>query len=366
MKKNLLSAILLSATVLIGLSSCSKDDNNNNNTSNNIEQTTDAALSDFVNVLGEPLYADFVTKATTLNTAVQTLKANPTAANQTAAQNAWRDVRVTWEQSEGFLIGPVEDDNYDPYMDTWPTDKNQMNQLLAGTQTLNVEYLESETSDAELTLRGFHPLEYLLWGEFDPADYTSRQKDYMAALAQDILNNTKALQSSWTTGGFANEITGAGQTGSRYTSKEDALEAIANALIDICNEVGETKMPTPFGNTQADADSTQAESPYSHNSIIDFKNNIQGAYNTYICSYGGKTGTSLSSLVQINNKNLDNQLKNAFTNAIAAFDGFGNYTFEQAIYTQRPIVQNVIDQITALKTTVEDGLIPYIQQYIKN
>ncbi len=358
MKKQFLYGAVLASLAITGLLSCSK---HHDNPGSDIKQVETNALNDFVNILGEPLYADLVTKATTLNNAVQTLVTTPNTANQTAAQNAWVDIRVTWEQSEGFLIGPVEDNNYDPNTDTWPTDKNQIDSLLNSNTDITDNFLDN----ADDALKGYHPLEYFLW-DVDPATYTNAQKNYMTALAANILNNEKSLQESWTTGGFANEIINAGQSGSRYTSKEDALEAIANALIDICNEVGESKMPTPFGNTASDADSTQTESPYSHNSITDFKNNIQGAYNSYTCSYGGKTGTSLSSLVQLNNKNLDNQLRTAFANAISSFDGFGSFTFEQAIYTQRPIVQNVIDQITALKSTVENGLVPYIQQYVKD
>lgn len=355
MRRNILPLAMLAA---VAFTSCSKKDST---ATADVQTTTDNTLSSFVNTLGEPLYADFVTRATTLNTAVQTLIATPTAANQTAAQNAWKDVRVVWEQSEGFLIGPVEDNNYDPNMDTWPTDRNQIDSML----NKNADITSALLDNTDGALKGFHPLEYFLW-QSDPTAFTSAEKNYMTALAANILSNVKALQDSWTTGGFANEIINAGKSGSRYTSKEDAVEAIANALIDICNEVGESKMPTPFGSTAADADSTQTESPYSHNSITDFRNNIQGAYNTYTCSYGGNTGTSLSSLVQINNKNLDNQIKAAFTTAINSFSGFDNLTFELAIYKNRTTVQNSIDAITALKAVLEENLVPYVQQYVKN
>ncbi|SEA64797.1 Predicted lipoprotein [Arachidicoccus rhizosphaerae] len=358
MKKLFLPAVVIASLMSVSVMSCSKSDSPSN--SQDIQEVETKALSDFVSVLGNPLYSDFTSEATTLDNAVKALVANPTAENQATAQAAWKTVRVVWEQSEGFLIGPVEDDNYDPNMDTWPTDRNAIDNLLKTNSNITSDELNN-TDDA---LKGFHPLEYLLW-ETNPADYTDAEKNYMTALSSNILSNVKALQASWTDGGFGNEITNPGAD-SRYKTKQEALEAIANALIDICNEVGESKMPVPFGNTATDADSTQTESPYSHNSIVDFKNNIQGAYNSYTCSYGGATGTSLSSLVQVNNKNLDNQIRTAFQNAIKSFDGFGDITFEKAIYNNRTIVQNVITQVAALKTQVEDGLVPYIQQYVKD
>lgn len=335
--------------------SCSK--NNDNSPGTDIKQVQTEALSDFVNVLGKPLYATFVTKATALNDAVEALVTTPTTENQTAAQQAWVATRVVWEQSEGFLIGPVEDDNYDPNMDTWPTDRNTIDSMLNRNPDIDNAFL----NNVDGALKGFHPLEYYLW-DFDPAKYTAEQKKYLVALAANILDNTKALEASWTTGGFAEEVSNAGTSG-RYKTQGEALEALANALIDICHEVGESKMPTPFG---PPADSTQTESPYSHNSIADFKNNITGALNSYTCTYNGKTGKSLSALVQINNRNLDNQIKQAFTAAINSFDGLKNTTFEKAIYDSRSAVQNTIDAIGALQSLLSEQLVPYIQKYVKN
>lgn len=374
MKKNILLGMMVASMATLGFTSCTKSDNGNSTT--NIETASSQALTDFVNTLAEPTYAAFVTKATTLNNAVQALVSDPTDANQTAAQAAWRDVRITWEQSEGFLLGPVEDNSYDPYMDTWPTDKNQINTLLNGTQDI-ATLLATPTAEtdegAEYALRGFHPLEYLLW-DFKAADYNQRDKDYMSALAQDILNITKELQNSWTkSGGYANELLNPGSTGSRYTNKEGALEDIALKLIDICNEVGESKMPTPFKLAPTAPDSTLTESPYSHNSIADFKNNIQGALNSYTCAYGNNKGTSLSTLVQINNRNLDNNIKSAFATVISSFDAFSNTTFEKAIYgtgtgSNPAAVNNTIKAIEDLKDLLEGsgGLVEYIQTYVKD
>lgn len=361
MRKVYISGLAIAVILSAAMTSCSKSETPDMNGNEDIQKVETKALGDFVSVLGNPLYSDFVDQATVLNTAVQKLVEAPGPVNQTAAQAAWKKVRVVWEQSEGFLIGPVDDDNYDPHMDTWPTDRNQIDIFLKSNDHITSEDLNN-TEDA---LKGFHPLEYLLW-ETKPEAYTDAEKNYMMALSANILSNVKALQASWLEGGFGEEISRPGVNGSRYTTKKEALEAVANALINICTEVGEAKIPDPFGNTRSDADSTKTESPYSHNSIADFKNNIQGAYNSYTCSYGGKTGSSLSALVQIHNKNLDNQIKAAFSNAIQSFDGFKDITFEKAIYDQRPTVQHVIDQIQTLKSQVEDGLIPYIQQYVKD
>ncbi|HTN46428.1 MAG TPA: imelysin family protein [Flavipsychrobacter sp.] len=364
MKKQSIKLLTLGAIAAsaLYLGSCNNDDDNPQ-PAVSFAELEGQVLSSFNTTVGTPLYNDFKTKAEALNQAVITLAATPTAANQVAAQNAWKAVRIVWEQSEGFLIGPVDDNNYDPYMDTWPTDRNELDALLASTQPLDAAALGGFTNEeTQLTLRGFHPLEYLLWK--DNVSYTAREKEYMQGLAQDVLNNVNKLVTDWAP--YSTELVNAGKPGSRYTSKKDALLTLSGAFVGICGEVGEGKMLEPFeGPNAGQPDSTITESPYSHNSIADFKNNIQGAYNVYLCKYGGSTGKSLSDLVAYNNKTLDQNIKTKFEAAIASFDGITT-TFEQAIYTQRTAVQNTLDAIGSLKTTVDGPLNDYINQYVKD
>ena len=66
------------------------------------------------------------------------------------------------------------------------------------------------------------------------------------------------------------------------------------------------KMYEPY----IDKDSTITESPYSDNSLIDFRNNIIGAQNVYLGLNGGK---GVKDLVAAKNKDLDNQIQTQFT-----------------------------------------------------
>lgn len=367
MKKSIL---LLSIGVIIAgtvFNSCKKTETTSNSDYETMQQNV---LTDFVNVLGKPMYAQFLEEATTLNSTVHDLANNPTTENQQKAKDAWRAVRTNWEQCEGFLIGPVEDDNYDPFMDTWPTDHSAMQFLLNGTTPLTAAFLtgyDNPEDASQLTLRGFHPLEFLLWGTTGnrDANYTQREKEYMVALADDLLNNITALQKSWTPQGanFGNEIINAGTSSSRYTSKKDILKVLVAGLSDICGEVADGKMLTPFNPFP---DSTITESPYSHNSLADFRNNIQGAFNVYKCSFNNQNGNSISNLVAVNNKTLDADIKNKFTVALNSFDGLNNITFEQAVYAQRSQVQTILNAINALKETLDSQLSAHIEQFVKD
>jgi len=146
--------IFLFAAGCITVVSCSKDDNNTTSQTN-FETLKDSVIIDFVNKTAIPGYEDLLSKATTFDNVVTALNSAPTDANLTAAQTAWKNMRSTWEQCEGYLVGPVEDDNYDPNMDTWPVDYVQMDSLLASANTLEVADIEALST---LSLRGYHPI----------------------------------------------------------------------------------------------------------------------------------------------------------------------------------------------------------------
>lgn len=354
MRKVILSILAIGT---IAATSCKKTDNTTTDT--NVTETE--VLNDFVQNVAVPQYQNLHDKAVAFNNAIVTLNSNPTDDNLNTARSAWKDTRMAWEQCEGYLFGPVEDDNYDPNMDTWPVDKVQMDSLLASSNPLE----ESDIKQLNLALRGFHPIEYILWGtggNNTAANITAREKKYMISLSADILDNTTNLMNSWLPAGgnFQQEVLLAGNGSERFKSKQEAILAIVGAMADICDEVGAGKISEPF----TARDSTLTESPFSHNSMIDFRNNIIGAQNVYLCSYQTQ-GKSLSSFVASRNASLDNKIRQQFTAAQNALNNV-SVTFEQAIYLQPTQVQNAMDALSTLQNTLNDELKPFIQAYVKD
>jgi uncharacterized iron-regulated protein len=220
------------------------------------------------------------------------------------------------------------------------------------------------------SLRGYHPLEFILWGQTGTAtsdSITASQKQYMVALAQDILNNIDSLNASWvTTGGnFQQQVLLAGKGATRYTSRQQAFLAIAGSMSDICHEVGQQATGGKIYDPYASRDSFQTESPFSHSSINDFRNNIIGAQNVYLCSFNGAQGASLSNFVAGSNLALDNKIKQQFTAAINALNNV-NVTFEIAIFTQRTQLQSAMTALNILQETLDGELTQNIQTYVKD
>lgn len=319
-----------------------------------LEQTV---LTDFTNNVALNGYLKLSVAATNLNTAIQNLNAQTNDANLKTAQDAWKSMREVWEQCEGFLFGPVEDNDYDPNMDTWPTDYTQMDSLLRSSNSLAVSDIQNFT----LSLRGFHPIEYIVFGKNasrNAAEITPRQKDYLLSLTTDLNNTCTALYLSWASApeNFAEHLINAGTAHSKYDSKREVFMALAGGLIDICEEVGEGKMKEPF-----DAKDPQiVESPYSGNSTIDFKNNIVGIKNVYMGLNGGK---GLKDIVAAKNKSLDYTIQTQITAAINSFDNI-TVNYEEAIITQRVQAQQTMNALATLKAALEDELVPFIQTYV--
>lgn len=358
--KKIISSTSVCAIValLLSTSACNKAPEATNTT---VEFTTleKQVLTDFTNNIALNSYLKLSVSASNFNTALQNLNANTTDSNLLVARTSWKSLREVWEQSEGFLFGPVEDNDYDPNMDTWPTDYVQLDSLITSSNPLMVSDIQNLT----LSLRGFHPIEYIIFGNHGAkkaADITARQKQYMVSLSSDITNTCNALYLSWSSApvNFAQEVINAGGTGTKYAKKKEVYVAMVSAMIDICNEVGTGKMEEPF----AAKDPQLVESPYSGNSLIDFKNNIIGLQSVYLGVNGGK---GLKDLVAAKNKSLDNTIQSQITASINSFSNITVY-YEDAIVSQRFQIQQTMQSLATLKSTLEDDLLPFIQTKIKD
>ncbi len=366
--KKLPLAILIVALLTAG---CRKPETNTNLTSDippvstqGGTATEENVLRDFADVLVNPNYRELQANALLLQQAVATLSASPTDAGLAAAQNAWRLTRAPWENCEAYLFGPVEDQSYDPTLDTWPLDRTQLDSLLASGNNLTLTDINA-LPDA---LKGFHAVEYTLFGvggQQRADSLSAREMAYMTSLTQSIVNTTTTLRNSWDTtqpNNYTTEVKKAGNGSTAFSTRKAAFHTVVSAMADICGEVGTGKMETPLGQN-GQADSTLDESSFSHNSTTDFTNNIKGIKNVYFCTYNGVTGHSLHELVAASNKSLDNQISNAIYDAVGSFNTI-NSNYEVAIYTQRTQIMAIQAKLATLQSLLENDLDNWVIQNI--
>lgn len=352
--------MIMAAAALVVVSSCKKDDEETTPTP--AEVTQQDVINGVSANVNAATYTQLAANTSSLYDAVLSFTASPSASGLDACRSLWRTARSTWEQSEGFLYGPVASDNVDPRIDTWPVNFVDLNAEIAGTNAFTDSYINS----LEDALKGFHPIEFLLWGEngtktFD--QFTAREKEYLVALAKNVKTLTSGLAEQWntsTTNAFINQFRTPGSTNDYYTTNKAVYQEMVNAMAGICDEVANGKIGEPF----LAHDPSLEESPYAQNSLTDFTNNMKSVQNVYLGKFN-TDGNGLEDLVKKYNLSLDNTIKAKMTAAITALNNITD-PFGTAINSQPTQVQNAINAINDLKTVLEDQLLPFVNQYIAN
>jgi hypothetical protein len=227
----------------------------------------------------------------------------------------FKDARLNWERSEAFLMGAASDFDIDPTIDSWPLNRS-----------LLLSYFNNGMSEEMLddaTILGFHAMEFILFrdgqprkvAEFQGTDtYKGFEKitgEQELAYAQTICTLLKQrcfqLQVAWegeknasrvavvkaaglpytTEAGlsYGENLTGAGiNSKSTFKSLKSAIAQVLSddegSCVKIANEVGTSKIANPF----SAGDVSYVESPYSYNSIADFRDNIRSIRNVWLGS----------------------------------------------------------------------------------
>lgn len=322
-----------------------------------------AAYADNVVV---PTYELLAERAAVLHDAALAVQAEPTEANLAAAAQAWVDAREPWEQSEGFLFGPVDTYGYDPAMDSWPLNRTDLDAVLASSDALTPEYVGSLATE----LRGFHAIEYVLFGQDRSgavADLDARTLEYLVALTADLANVADALALSWVQpsadfGAYRDVIATAGDaTNTAYPSVSAGIQELVNGMSVILDEVANGKIADPFDNR----DPELVESQFSFNSEDDFANNVRSVQNAYTgdCAVCGTTGPGLDAWVQSVDAELDGRIKAQIEAAIAAVLAMPD-PFRDAITdpANDALITAAQAALLELDATIRNDLLPLVQR----
>ena len=318
-----------------------------------------------------PTYTVLAERAVALDDAAIALaeEVSGGGASQVAVDNtktAWADLRKPWEQSEGFLFGPVSAQGWDPAMDSWPLNRDDLEAVLASDDVLDQAYIR----DLPETQKGFHTVEYLLWGQEGtklPEDITDREAEYLIALSEELVLITTDLSTSWTDGvdgqaAYREVFTTAGDEGNDfYPSIGSAAQEILDGMAGICNEVANGKIADPFDRR----DPNLVESQYSFNSLFDFQDNIRSVLNAYTGDFelGGTQGVGLDEWVAERDPDLDARFKAEVQDAIDAIGAIPE-PFREAITepANDDLIVTAQEAIGTVQDTIEGDLTSLILQ----
>lgn len=345
---------ILTIVMAIVFVACKKD--SDNTTTDSPDTVKQGVINDLAANVIIATYDDMKAKAGQLAADIATFNTQSTDANLAACRQSWFAVRQAWERSEGFLFGPVATNNIDPRIDTWPVNYQSLDSVLVNNQTYTDAFIES----LEDALRGFHPIEYLLFGQNGTkkvADFNQSQKEYLGALVANLNKLCDQAAADWH-GGHKADFTNPGGS-STYSSQREVYEEIVNAMAGICDEVANGKIKEPYDQK----DPSLEESPFALNSVKDFTDNIRSVENIYTGKYT-VDGRGMEDFVKLYNLSLHNKISQQIQ---AAINSLNNITvpFGQAITQQATQVENAMAAINNLKETLETELLPLVQANTK-
>ena len=340
MKKAFLKlSLLLTLGVLMTVSSCSSYENNDGTKSLTAnEQAMKAVANQYVSATIQAAYTSLAMETGNLYSELKNLRdkftTSPTSVTQSDIDNVcetFKKARTYYEQSEAFLFGAATDFGVDPHIDTWPLDANglaaslsnkvQLSNLSTGNEDDNIAYAAGKLGQE---LLGFHGIEFIIFRNGNNRTITSLQNIetdaafttinaqvsgkeelyYATAVAGDLRDRCWQLECSWNENApsvhktriedlelpytvnegsesYGQNMQNATLAGSTYKTWQEVMSTILiSGCQNISNEVANTKIGNPYSGENVN----YIESPYSHRSFIDFKDNLLSIQSSL---YGG-------------------------------------------------------------------------------
>ena len=347
--------LALAATLL--LAGCQKEEIDPQNTALNSPGYNAAALLDHAaNTVIVGTYRDLDAQAAALQTAVAVLAAAPSAATLAAARQAYRDARAPWEATEAFAFGPVSTLGLDAVIDTWPLNRVDLAALLASADPLSPASLRPRDGG----LQGFHPIEFLLFGENANkalADFTPREYTFLTSSAQNLKTATGQLLAAWLPAGgnFAASLAKAGPGNVVYPKQKQALQELLDGLVAPADEVANSKMERPLARQNTDFE----EAKFSRNSKAEFLQNLAGIEAIYTGRYGSRPGPGFGELVLKLRPALDARFRQelaAAQQALTALPG----RFDEVIFQNPAAVRAAQAKVRTVLSTLQTDVQPLV------
>lgn len=406
MKKYFKLPVLLVMGILmtVTFSSCSDDDvtDSPNNTLSEKETLLKSASTDYVNDVIYPTYGNLATQTgllyEQLNAVKEKFKADPSSVTQNDIDqicSTFLEARSYWEETEAFLYGAATDFGIDPHIDTWPLDLDGLVTELKNSDKIaqldnGNEGIAYAANKLGQELLGFHGIEFIIFRNGQNRDVNSllgndpdlissyganisgrEELIYATAVAGDLRDRCYQLNVAWnpdapqeqktrvidecelqyTVGSgqltYGENMLIAGQAGSTYTTwRQVASTILTSGCQNISNEVYSQKM----GNAYNGSDPNYIESPYSHRSFYDFKDNILSIQHSL---YGNVDNdltkdNSLMGYLKKYNPTIASELETSLQEALNALDAciatgveFGDNPTADYVKTAIDAIQNL-------------------------
>lgn len=401
--------LALGAFMTFGLSSCSDDDDNGGGgtelTVNEVAMKNIAAqyVENTVNLTYKELAEQTGLLYDKLEAVKERFKQDPNSVTQADINDiceTFLEARSEYEESEAFLYGAATDFGIDPHIDTWPLDVDGLATELQNSAKIaqldngddGIAYAGGKMGQE---LLGFHGIEFVIFrngnpreiealraNEDDPAfnglTVTGREElIYATAVAGDLRDRCWQMEVSWnenapaahkerveeleipftvngTSKSYGQNMLGACAAGSTYETWQEVMTTILTAgCQNISNEVANVKIGNPY----TGEDVNYIESPYSHKSFVDFKDNIISIQNSLYGGRAEKRNENLSMIKYMKDNNYEGveALENSVANAIAALEKCQNELHSFVGHVNDPLVGEAQQAVLTLDTQLKNA-----------
>lgn len=383
MKKLTLLLCLLLVAVGCGDDDSSTDTGADTPTDGAVDYFAATEANEATQTYAEIVHDSYVASAAAageMNTAIEAFLNSPSAATLAAAQQAWRDARPVFLQTEvyRFYDGPIDGNDGDPegQINAWPLDEATVDYVEGMPNSgrindtnfvINEENLlaaNGEGSEADVTV-GWHAIEFLLWGQdlTEPSanlpgqrpftDYTTannadRRGQYLRLTGQILQRQLTDLAAAWNDAGSNYRATFEGE------SVRQRMEKILTGMIVLSGfETGSERLLAAL-----DAhDQEEEHSCFSDNTHVDMIEDLVGVRNVWNGQFAPSSvnGTGVKDFIESFDMNLastiDTQINEAITLANALQPPF-DLEIAEGNTEGNARVQALIDACFAINTSL--------------
>ncbi|MBV7410950.1 imelysin family protein [Maritimibacter sp. DP1N21-5] len=343
-----------------------------------------AAIVDTYADIAHAAYSDSLSTAETLKSAIDALVADPSQETLDAAREAWIAAREPYQQTEAYRFGNAIVDDWEGKVNAWPldeglidyvdasyggpTDENELAALnvignpqvtIAGSEVDATEITPALIADTlneadgieTNVARGYHAIEFLLWGQdlngtepgagdrpytdFAQGDNCTngncdRRADYLVAATDLLLTDLQEMVDAWGEGGDARaEVTANPNAG---------IVAMLTGMgsLSYGEQAGERMRLGLMLN-----DPEEEHDCFSDNTHRSHYNDGLGVQNVYLGTYTRVDGSvvegpSLSDLVAETDPALDDEMKARLDTTMAALTALsdaaeGGFAYDQML-----------------------------------
>jgi len=260
--------------------------------------------------VGVPVHEAFATAAAKFDTSAAAFAAAPDATTLAQVRADWKAARLAFRATDALGFGPVEDLRISEAIDYWPARTDSIEELIAGTDSLEVDALVALGANK----KGFAALEYLLFGVdadiLTAMGANARRPAFVANLAHALSLKANMLRDAWAgANGYAALLGSPGNA--TFPTAKASIDTIVNQSFFLGDLVANGVIGKPSGlRTGGAVDVTQERSRLSGNSLAEIKASIDSMKNVY--DHG------LGVLVKARSTTVDTQVLAQFDTVYAA------------------------------------------------